>query len=381
MSKGRAGRRWFVGSAVVAVAIAVGAGLAQPWASDSSSGRVQTGGSFPGIETEVIETGIELRYSVAGIVEWRGEVIALTGGGEVVRSRDGRAWEQVAASGFSPRTRATGEDGRACAGDGVRGVAARGDLLVAIGQRAVPAEPGDEYCDTRLEVWVSTDAATWNAVEPSGLADTDTVATVVADRPGFLAFGSSRVAERAAAGEEDEEEQGRGLTVWRSGDGVTWEAVPTEGLSRPTEHKYQSVNSVAVRGERMLAAAGVECVGCYDDETIALWRSDGVSTWQELTFTGLDALDQANSDIVPTAAATDDGYFAFASVGKEHSENRTPAAWFSSDGERWDERVLNGPSPSNGAMDAATSTRHGVVALDSTRAGLVVWRLEDTGEE
>ncbi len=133
---------------------------------------------------------------------------------------------------------------------------------------------------------------------------------------------------------------------------------------------------MAVRDDEMLAAIGTECVGCFDDDVVALWRSDGASAWQELRFSGLEALDQANSDIVPAIAATDQGYVAFASVGEDHGDDRTPAVWSSSDGERWEQAALVGPSPSDGSMDAAASTQHGVVALDSTLRGLVVWRVE-----
>jgi hypothetical protein len=377
MSLGGTGRSWFVAGAVAAVAVAFGAGLAQPWASESGSARVPSGrASSAGVAaTEVVETGIALEYHVAGVVEWQDELVALTSGGEVVRSGDGRAWETIPASGFASRDRARGEggEGDACAGDTVRGVAARNGLLVAVGARAVPPEPGDDYCDARLKLWRSGDATTWEPVEPSGLAETDSLDTVVADTSGFLAFGYSRV---SPATDEDDEEQGRGLTVWRSSDGVTWEPVPTEGLSKPTAYKYQFVNSVAVRDDRMLAAIGTECVGCYDDDVVALWRSDGPSAWQELRFSGLDELDQANSDIVPAVAATNQGYVAFASVGKDHGDDRTPAVWSSTDGERWEQAALVGPSPSDGSMDAAASTRHGAFALDSTLRGLVVWRVE-----
>jgi hypothetical protein len=368
MPLGRAGRKWFVAAAVVTACVAVGAGLAQPWASEPGAGR-PPGGAF---DTDAVETDIALDYHVVGVTELRGELVALTSGGEVVRSRNGRAWEKVTASGFTPRRRARDVDGEACAGDAVRGVAAWNGLLLAVGQRAVPPEPGDEYCDARLRVWVSTDATTWNAVEPSGLAETDAVDTVVADTSGFLAFGYTRPAP-SEGGDEEDEEQGRGLVVWRSLDGTTWQAVPTDGLSRPTEYKYQAVNSVAVRGDRMLAAAGVECVGCFDDDVVALWRSDGEGAWQELKFSGLDALDQANSDIIPAVAATKGGYLLFASVGRDHGDDRTPALWSSADGRRWNESALTGPSPSDGAMDAATAWSRGVVALDSTRQGLVVW--------
>jgi hypothetical protein len=310
---------------------------------------------------------------VAGIAEWRGELVAVTSGGEVVRSGDGRAWKTVPASGFASRDRARGTDGEACAGDTVRGVAARDGVLLAVGARAVPPEPGDDYCGARLELWRSTDATTWEPVKASGLSETDTLDTVVADTSGFVAFGYPPVAESTGDGEE----VGRGLSVWHSSDGVTWETLPTEGLSKPTRYKYQSVNSVAVRGgSGMLAALGVECVDCFDDDVVALWRSDGASAWEELRFSGLGELDQANSDIVPAVAATKQGYVAFASVGGDHAKNRTPAVWSSRDGERWDEIVLAGPSPSDGSMDAAASTRRGVVALDSTQRGLVVWRLE-----
>jgi hypothetical protein len=368
MPLGEAGRSRLVAGAVVGAAVAFGAGIAQPWASES--GGVSPGG---GGATEVVETGIALDYHMAGVAEFQGGIVGLSSGGEVVRSRDGRAWERVSASGFTPRTSTRREDGEACAGDTVRGVAARNGLLVAVGARSVPPEPGDDYCDARLELWRSSDATTWEPVQPSGLSETDSVDTVVADASGFLAFGYSRTPR---AEDEGDEEQGRGLNLWRSADGASWETVPTEGLSKPAEYKYQFVNSVAVHNDRMLAAIGTECVDCYDDDVVALWRSDGASAWQELRFSGLGALDQANSDIVPAVAATDQGYVAFASVGKDHGDDRTPAVWSSSDGERWEQAALVGPSPSDGSMDAAASTQHGVVALDSTRRGLVVWRVE-----
>jgi hypothetical protein len=371
MPLGRAGRTGFVVGGVVAVGIAVVAGLAQPWSSPSASAGVGIRAAGGGGSTEVVETGLALGgYSIAGVAEWRGDLVAITGAGAVARSPDARRWEEVPATGFAPPER-DGRDGEECAGDAVRGLAARNGLLVAVGQRAVPPEPGDDYCDARLKLWRSSDATTWEAAEPSGLAETDHVDAVVSDAAGFLAFGSSRVADR-----DKDESRGRGLTVWRSSDGVTWEVLPTEGLSKPGEYKYQAVNSVAVRGERMLAAIGTECVDCYDDHVVALWRSDGVGAWQELKFSGLDALDQANSDIVPAVAATTQGYLAFASVGEEHSEDRTPALWSSTDGQEWEASELEGPSPSGGSMDAAITTSRGAVALDNTRVGLVVWRVE-----
>ena len=54
--------------------------------------------------------------------------------------------------------------------------------------RAVPPEPGDDYCDARLKLWRSGDATTWEPVEPSGLAVTDSLDTVAADTSGFLAL-------------------------------------------------------------------------------------------------------------------------------------------------------------------------------------------------
>jgi hypothetical protein len=352
------------------VGIALVAGLAQPWSDPSGATRLDPRGGG----TEVIETGVSLGdYSIAGIAEWRGELVAITGAGGVARSLDARRWEKVSATGFAPPerdVRGDGRDGEECAGDTVRGLAAANGLLVAVGQRAVPPEPGDDYCDDRLKLWRSNDATTWEPFAPSGLAETDRVDAVVSDATGFLAFACARV-----PGREEGEPQGRGLTVWRSTDGVAWEVLPTEGLSKPGEYKYQSVNSVAGRGNRMLAAIGTECLDCFDDHVVALWRSDGVSAWQELGLSGLDALDQAKSDIVPAVAATGQGYVAFASLGEEHSEGRTPAVWSSTDGQRWEESVLEGPSPSGGTMDAAISTSRGAIALDNTRVGLVVWRV------
>jgi hypothetical protein len=322
------------------------------------------------------ETGVAIGgSSVAGVAEWRGELVAVTAAGVVVRSADAQSWERIPARGFTPpppdEREGEREGEEECTGDAVRGLAARNDLLVAVGERAFPPEPGDDYCDARLKLWRSTDATTWTMVEPSGLAETDRVDAVVSHPAGFLAFGFPRVADR-----DEDEPEGTGLTVWRSNDGVTWEVLPTAGLSKPGEYKYQFVNSVAVRGDGMLAAIGTECVDCFDDHNRALWRSDSPSSWQELRFSGLDQLDHANSDIVPTVAATSEGYLAFASVGEDHSDDRAPAMWTSSDGQRWEVTELDGPSPSGGSIDAAITTSRGAVALDNTRVGLVVWRVD-----
>jgi hypothetical protein len=372
MALGRGVRGGFVAGVVVAVAVAAGAGLAQPWAGDPGAPRARTGGAAA---AEVVETGIPLRSHVAGVAPFGGELVAVTGGGEVVRSRDGRSWRQVPTTGFSPRTTTRRKNGEACAGDTVGGVAAGNGLLVAVGEQAVDSEPGDEYCDARRKVWVSNDAATWRAVEPSGLAATDVLDAVAGDPSGFLAFGSARPPRSDDGDDGDGEEQGRGLQLWRSSDGVSWETVSTDGLSKPSEYKYQSVHSLAARGDHILAALAVECLDCFDDDVLALWRSEGVAAWQEVEVSGLDALDQANSDIIPAVAATQDGYLAFGSVGKDHADDRTPAMWRSGDGRQWDETILPGP-PSDGEIDAATTWSGGVIALDSTRGGLVVWRVE-----
>lgn len=365
MPRARAGRPWFLGAGVVVVAgSAALLGVAQPWSSGDSGSRVEAGGvSF---DVEVVETGLDLGgHQVAGVVEWRGDLLAVSTGGAVVRSPDGRRWENVAATGFAPRH---GDD---CVGDAVGGIAAANDVLVAVGQRYVPPDPGDDYCETRLKLWRSPEGTAWEVVEPSGLGETDRVETVVTHAGGVLAFGSSPFPSA-----QNDEEQGLGVTVWRSLDAQAWEAVPTRGSSKPTEYKYQFASSVASKGDGMLAAFGTECLECYDDHVLALWRSDGANQWQELKVSGLDALDQANSDIVPVVARVSQGFVAFASVGPDHSyEKRTPAIWFSSDGERWEAAEMDGPPPDSGSMDAALGTTRGVVALDNTRRGLVVWRV------
>jgi hypothetical protein len=363
MPLGRAGRA-FLGAGTLVVVAAILMAAARPWSSDSGSSRLQVGG-VP-LEAEVIETGVGLdRGAVAGVVEWRGALVAVTSAGAVTRSPDVQRWEKVAATGFTP----PGRD--ACRGDAVGSIAAGKELLIAVGEQYVPPEPSEEYCETRLRVWRSRDAATWEVVESVGIEDTDRVDAVMADTAGFLAFGSAPVPENEAS-----PEHGRGVTLWRSTDGQSWERVPTEDLSKPGEYKYQSIKSIAARGTHTLAVMSTECVECFDDDVLGAFRSDGGGRWSELKLSGLDALDQANSDLIPAVAATSQGYFAFASVGEEHSDNREPAAWFSADGARWDELALDGPSPSSGSMDAAASTSRGVVALDNTRSGLVVWRVQ-----
>jgi hypothetical protein len=367
MPRARAGRPWFLGAGVVLV-LGTGAllGAAQPW-SNGDSGASQVKAGSASFDIDVIETGLGLGGGrVAGVVEWQGDLLAMSSAGAVVRSPDGRRWDNVAATGFAPRR---GDD---CAGDAVRGIAAGKQFLVAVGEQFVPPDPGEDYCERRLRLWRSREGTDWQVVNPAGLGESDRVDTVVTDAGRILAFGFPPVARS-----EGDQEQGSGVTVWRSDDGQAWEAVPTRGLSKPGEYKYQSAGSVATKGGRMLAAFGTECLDCNDDDVVALWRSEQANVWQELKFSGLDALDQANSDIIPVVAQVSQGFVAFASVGPDHDyDERTPALWFSPDGEHWEAAELDGPPPTYGAMDATAATSRGVVALDNTPRGLVVWRVE-----
>jgi hypothetical protein len=365
MACGRAPHTWPVIACSLLVGAAVLVGAAQPWTGASNASVVRTGGRA--FEIEVAETGVDVGdSSIAGVAEWRGEVVAVTTAGAVVRTSDARAWVTGSAvfAGAGPR----------CTGAAVGGLAARDDLLVAVGHRYLPPEPGDEYCGTAPMAWRSRDAQTWEALAPAALSDQDSIDVVTTDANGFVAYGSPPFVARDNQ-DDEEDELGRGVAVWRSDDGLAWEAVLADGLSQPTRYKYQSIKSVAARAGQTLAVMSTECVGCYDDDTLGAFRADDAGRWSEVEPSGLRGLDQANSDLIPVVAAAETGYLAFASVGAEHSDDRAPATWFSTDGERWDEVELEGPSPSGGSMDAATSTSHGVIALDSVRGELVVWRV------
>jgi hypothetical protein len=364
MARGRAGRTWSVVACSLLVAAAVLVGAAQPWTGTSQASVVRTGGRA--FEIEVTETGLDVGdRSIAGAAEWRGEIVAVTTAGAVVRTSDAREWVTGSAvfAGAGPQ----------CTGAAVGGLAARDDLLVAVGHRYLPPAPGDEYCGTAPMVWRSRDAHAWEALGQAGLSEQDSIDVVTTDANGFVAYGSPRFVARDDE-DDEEDELGRGVAVWRSDDGGAWETVLDDGLSQPTRYKYQSIKSVAARPGQTLAVMSTECLGCYDDDTLGAFRADDAGRWSEVEPTGLQALDQANTDLIPAVAAVETGYLAFASVGPEHSDDRAPAMWFSTDGERWDEVELEGPSP-GGSMDAATSTSHGVVALDKVRGELVVWRV------
>jgi hypothetical protein len=366
MVRGRARGTWSVIACSLLVGAAVLVGAAQPWTDASNASVVRIGGRA--FVTEVAETGVDLGdRSIAGAAGWRGEVVAVTTTGAVVRTSDAREWVAGTAvfAGAGPQ----------CTGAVVGGLAARDDLLVAVGYRYLPPEPGDEYCETAPMVWRSRDAQTWEALAPAGLSEQDSIDVVTTDENGFVAYGSPPFVARDNENDE-EDELGRGVAVWRSDDGSAWQAVLADGLSQPTRYKYQRIKSVAARAGQTLAVMSTECVGCFDDDALGAFRADDAARWSEVEPSGLQALDQANTDLIPAVAAVETGYLAFASVGAEHSDDRAPATWFSTDGERWDEVELGGPSPSGGSMDAATSTSHGVIALDSVRGELVVWRVE-----
>jgi hypothetical protein len=61
--------------------------------------------------------------------------------------------------------------------------------------------------------------------------------------------------------------------------------------------------------------------------------------------------------------------------GDEYCDARSKV-WVSDDAATWRAVEPAGPSPTDGSMDAATAWSGGVVALDSTRQGVVLWRVE-----
>ena len=369
MPLGGAGRSRLVAGAVVAAAVAFGAGVAQPWASES--GGISPGG---GGATEVVETGIALDYHVAGIAELQDELIAVTSGGEVVRSRDGRAWEKVPASGFTPRTTTRREGGAACGGDTVRGVAGREGLLVAVGAQSVEPDPGDEYCNAVRKIWVSSDGATWKAVEPSGLAETDSLDTVVADTSGFLAFGYSRASPADRTRARRSRARPHRLALERRGDvgaGPDRRPEQAHGVQVPVRQQHRRARRGDAR-RRSAPNASAATTTTWSRSGDPTARVRGRSSGSPVSSRSTRPTPTSSRPSPPRTRATSRSR-AWARTTATTERQPSGPRRTANDGNR---RRWSGPRPATARWTRPRRRGMASFALDSTVRGLVVWRVE-----
>jgi len=250
-------------------------------------------------------------------VKWRDSLIAITFEGTVLRSSDGREWEEVQTLGLTVEIEDVVDETVS-----FDALTTAGDTLIAIGNHSVLPKKGTEEL-TPL-VWISRDAENWQLTQTSGLDPDGYLWTAAADDD-TLVFGTAPVTNKRY-----------GIVVWESSDGVQWQRIDSTHLNSFRKYNSHRTHNVAVAPDGLLAVQTVTDRGSRDDETFGIWRSTDGLRWKELDYSGLDALDRPNSDEEPLVAAVNGDYVAVGVVDKHIT------LWQSSDGASWsDEQTLD----------------------------------------
>ncbi|MEX2268121.1 MAG: hypothetical protein WEA75_05490 [Acidimicrobiia bacterium] len=266
---------------------------------------------------EVAEFDLDVGYGVTGVVEWHDSLIAISYDGAVLRSSDGREWEQVQTLGLEVEIQDYDREDVS-----FDGLTTAGDTLIAIGNHRVVSKKG--FQELTPLVWVSEDAESWQLTQTSGL-DPDGYLWTAAAHDDALVFGTGAVTKKR-----------NGIVVWASSDGVQWRRIESTHLNSPQKYSFHRTDNVAVGPDGLLAVQIVGDRGSRDDETFGIWRSTDGLEWEELDYSGLDSLDRPNSDEAPLVAAVNGGY-----VGVGVVDGRI-TLFQSSDGASWsDEQTLD----------------------------------------
>lgn len=341
-----------VRSGVVAVGVACALVAGACGSSDDGSSDVESGGPST-IDTTSTEGGLPADFVSAALLSAGDEVIGLAPRGagdatadeppadaplEIVayRSPDGESWsEEGVVSGLE-----------FSADELVSGGAGDPDTLLLVGADFAGASsvgPGG-----RVPIaLVSPDGLDWQRVDDEQLAVVKEVTAVTVDRDGsgFLAVGTGSDADAVP-------------TLVASDDGREWSPVATTGLE--VEDGSEDVGALAASAGGVVAFGLTECDDCSDDAVAVGWTSpDGVD-WSIADLGPLaDALDEPNTDLVPTVVGTPTGLVAIVEGG---STGAASTAWLSDDGTEWHE----GPDldvPDNADLLSAAALGDDVIAL------------------
>ncbi len=162
---------------------------------------------------------------------------------------------------------------------GARAIAGGVDRFVAVGSVGYPPRPA---------AWYSTDGLAWEmatiADQPAGTSMT----TVIATEGGFVAMG----VESTGDGGETQR-----VRSWYSADGLEWLATP---LQRPAKSQLQAVVAALADGP-----AGQLALGSFAGQDLAaqrLWRTGDGQSWELVPSPG------AKGSIWHSLAANPDGY-------------------------------------------------------------------------
>jgi hypothetical protein len=231
--------------------------------------------------------------------------------GALWRSVDGRDWAAL-------------DGGDAFASASLRDLGERSIGLLATGMIGfcVPHGCDDLPADAGLAVWLSGDGETWERVpQPAGMDGVPRAIVATADR--WIIYGNSPPLEPGAGPEH--------AVIWTSGDGRQWAAADTP----PGEDV--EIHDLVATGEGLLAIGRRAVIGGGDiawDPVV--WRSrDGLS-WDALATIGLP------TDTVVAVSPGADGAVALGAMSTEGGDSYRATIASSADGERW-HSLVDGP--------------------------------------
>ncbi len=166
----------------------------------------------------------------------------------------------------------------------------------------------------------SADGLDWRRVADDDLPEVTGLSAVTVDGAGagFLAAGAS---------------SDREPVVLRTDDGASWSTAAVSGLE--VVDGSEEVDAMATTGDAFVAFGLTECDDCSDDDVAVAWVSPDGADWATADLGPLaDALDQPNSDLVPTVVGTPAGFVAIVAAS---DSGDPPGAWVSADGTQWRE--------------------------------------------
>ena len=220
------------------------------------------------------------------------------------------------------------------------------------------------------EIWRTADGLQWERVADSGLERSSNTSL----NP-YLVFDGQLYAIGISAGGLDKL---KGLEVYRSADGVSWEKVVTDGFGQGKERNVTG-SLAAFKGRLYLTTNTMDpriLIPGHPTERVAprgfqLWVSDDGAKWTQVGKDGFGA----STTLYGVMSVV--GGTAYLSAFDYHKGSQL---WRSADGQHW-ELIYREPEPSMFAMGGGVLDFKGhLVWLDHDLAnGLEIWRTDAEG--
>lgn len=344
-----------VGVAALLLAVAAACGSSDDASSDVESGGTSTTEAADG-DGSTTTDGLPADFVTAALLSAGDELVGLAPRGagdptttvppddgvveslEIVayRSADAESWSEeglVSGLEFSADELISGGDGD-------------GDTLLLVGASFAGGSSAGPGGRVPLAL-TSSDGLEWERVDEEQLIAVRemTAVTVDSDGSGFLAVGTGSDADEVA-------------TLVASDDGRSWREVDATGLE--VEDGSEDVGALAASEGGYVAFGLTECDDCSDDAVAVGWTSPDGADWSIADLGPLgEALDEPNTDLLPTVVGTPAGIVAIVEAG---STDDPSTVWLSDDGTEWRE----GPAldvPDNADFLSAAALGDEVIAL------------------